>query len=148
LHEALRLERQKRPFELNAIVLLPDHVHTVWTLPGPDQDYSVRWQRIKETFTRLFLRAGGSEGHRSGSRTRHRERAIWQQRFWEHTCRDEADWARFLDYLHWNPVKHGLAARVGDYPWSSFHRFVERGVYDPNWGEADPCPNWDDPEWE
>jgi len=148
LREALRLEQQNRPFELNAIVLLPDHLHAVWSLPGKDQDYSLRWQRIKETFTRSFLKAGGSEGQPSPSRERHRERAVWQRRFWEHTCRDEDDLQRFLDYLHWNPVKHGLVRRVRDYPWSSFHRFVELGKYDGPWGESDPCPGWDEPEWE
>jgi putative transposase len=148
LHEALQEEKNKRPFEIFAMVLLPDHVHSVWVLPSGDHDYSLRWQKIKEGFTRRFLHSGGDEGASTQSRLRHRERAIWQRRFWEHTCRDQEDLKRFLDYLHWNPVKHGLVRRVRDYPWSSFHRFVRLGEYDLGWGDVDPCPGWDDPEWE
>src|SRR5262249_50405360 len=130
LRTAIETEQRKRPFDLVAIVLLPDHLHAVWTLPPGDDDYSTRWQRIKEALTEDFLAAGGSEATRSASRKKHRERGVWQRRFWEHTVTDEDDFQRCVDYVHWNPVKHGIVARVADYPWSSFHRFVDRGMYD------------------
>jgi REP-associated tyrosine transposase len=148
LREALREEQARRTFEIVGIVLLPDHLHTVWTLPGNDANFSVRWSRIKERFTRSYLASGGEEAFQTQSRQRHRERAVWQRRFWEHTCRDDDDLKRCLDYLHWNPVKHGLVGRVRDYPWSSFHRFVDLGEYDLNWGSENPCPQYDEPEWE
>jgi putative transposase len=111
------------------MVLLPDHLHCIWTLPTGDSAYSRHWRQIKETFTRSFLHAGGEEGTLSPSRRNHGERAVWQQRFWEHTCQDQDDVNRCLDYIHWNPVKHKLVERVRDYPWSSFHRYVEQGIY-------------------
>src|SRR5262245_6926147 len=112
LRTAFEKEKEKRPFEIVAIVLLPDHLHTIWTLPTGDDNYSRRWASIKESFTREFLKNGGAEGTRSVSRRKHRERSVWQRRFWEHTCEDEDDLKRFLDYLHWNPCKHGLVNRV------------------------------------
>ncbi|HEY1376065.1 MAG TPA: hypothetical protein VGF55_04695 [Gemmataceae bacterium] len=130
-----------------AVVLLPNHLHTIWTLPPDDADYSLRWGLVKERFTRRYLKGGGAEGMISQSRRQHRERAVWQRRFWEHTVRDEDDLKRCADYVHWNPVKHGLVGRVRDYRWSSFHRFARAGEYEPNWGSADPCPGYDDPEW-
>jgi putative transposase len=148
LHQAFAEEQRQRRFDIVGIVLLPDHLHTIWTLPAHDADFSVRWMRIKERFTRTFLAVGGEEGRPTKSRQRHRERVVWQRRFWEHTCRDEDDLKRCLDYLHWNPVKHGLIARVQDYPWSSFHRFVRLGEYDLDWGSKNPCPQYDEPEWE
>jgi putative transposase len=148
LRTAFLKEQKTRPFEVVGVVLLPDHLHTVWTLPSGESDYSLRWARIKELFTRYFLKEGGKEGGATASRRRRRERAVWQRRFWEHTCRDEADLKRCLDYLHWNPVKHGLVARVQEYPWSSFHRFVELGEYELAWGAVNPCPGYEEPEWE
>jgi len=148
LREAIQLEQAKAPFDLFAIVLLPDHLHAIWTLPPGDANYPLRWQRIKGEFTRAYLLTGGAEGVPSPSRRKRRERAVWHRRYWEHTCRDEDDLKRFLDYLHWNPVKHGLVARVRDYPWSTFQRFVERGEYELCWGECDPCPGLEEPEWE
>ena len=148
LHDAIEAIRSKHPFDVTAIVLLPDHLHAIWTLPDGDTAYSLRWSRIKAEFTRKFLLAGGVEGGRSASRVRRRERGIWQRRFWEHVCRDEDDLKRFLDYLHWNPVKHGLVQRVKDWRWSSFQRYVDLGEYDLEWGTADPCPGFDKPEWQ
>ena len=148
LRSALKAVRQERPFDLTAIVLLPDHLHAVWVLPRGDGDYSTRWSHLKAEFTRAYLAACGEEDDISSSRDSRRERGVWQRRFWEHTCRDETDLKRLVDYIHWNPCKHGLASRVKDYPWSSFHRFVGLGEYDENWGGTDPCPGWNDPEWE
>ena len=147
LHEAIEVVRRKWPFEIIAIVLLPGHLHTVWTLPRGDDQYSTRWRLIKENFTRRFLRAGGREVALSLSRNKQGERGIWQRRFWEHVVPDESDLQRCVDYTHWNPRKHGLVQRVRDWRWSSFHRFVELGEYDNNWGGIDPTPNFNVPEW-
>jgi putative transposase len=148
LHEAIKSIRSKRPFEILAMVLLPDHLHCIWTLPTVDADYSNRWRQIKEAFTRKYLKTGGEDGQLCESRIRHAERGIWQRRFWEHTCRDEDDLNRCVDYIHWNPVKHGLVTRARDYPWSTFHKYVEDGVYSADWGNLDPYPNYHEPEWE
>ena len=148
LHEAIATIRDKWPFEIVAIVLLPDHLHSVWTLPAEDDKYSLRWRRIKEEFTRKFLAGGGHELPQSASRIRQAYRGVWQKRFWEHTCDDEDDLKRCVDYVHWNPKKHGLVERVADWPWSSFHRFVKLGEYPPDWGSQDPTPGYDAPEWE
>src|SRR5207248_6564114 len=134
LREAFRAEQARAPFDLFAVVLLPDHLHAVWVLPAGDADYSARWGKIKESFPRAYLARGGGEGKMSANRARHRERGVWQHRFWEHTVRDEDDLERCVNYIHWNPVKHGLVARVRDYPWSSFARFVRSGDYDIDWG--------------
>ncbi len=147
LHEAIEVVRKKRPIELLAIVLLPDHIHTIWTLPRGDVAYPVRWKRIKEEFTVAYLAAGGKESPPSRSRLRHGERGIWQRRYWEHTVRDEDDLKRCVDYVHWNPKKHGHVANVRDWPWSSFHRYVESAEYALDWGADDPTPGYDDPEW-
>jgi putative transposase len=148
LHSAIQTVQAKRSFVIVAMVLLPEHLHCVWTMPDEDANYSTRWRQIKEAFTRSFLQAGGEEGVVSESRRSHNERAVWQRRFWEHTCRDQDDLNRCIDYVHWNPVKHGLVMRLIDYPWSSFHRFVAQGIYPPDWGSADPWPRNDAPEWE
>ena len=139
LRAAIQTVRRRRPFAVVGIVLLPDHLHTVWTLPPGDARYPTRLRRIKEAFTEAFLSAGGAEGGRSASRVSRGERAVWQRRFWEHTVRDEDDLARCLDYLHFNPVKHGLVSGVRDWPWSSFHRYVEAGDYPPGWGSGPPA---------
>jgi len=138
--------RSRHPFEIIAIALLPDHLHSVWTLPDNECDFSLRWRKIKETFTRSFLASGGTEVEISASRKRHGCRGIWQDRFWEHTCRDEQDLRRCVDYIHWNPVKHELVDRARDYPYSSFHRFVRLGEYEWEWGKTDPCPGVTYPE--
>ncbi len=149
LRRALLREKERRPFRILAIVLLPDHLHTVWTLPEGDADYSLRWGKIKENFTRLFSPEVGDLDHPySSSRLRHREANVWQRRFWEHTIRDDDDLKRCVDYLHWNPVKHRLVERVVDYPWSSFHKFARSGEYRPHWGRVDPCPGMPWTEWD
>ena len=139
LREVLTAERAERPFEIVAVVLLPDHLHTIWTLPEGDADYPARWASLKEAFTRRYLAAGGSEGPVSAARAARRERGVWQRRFWEHTVRDEDDLKRRVDYIHFNPVKHGLVGRVRDYPWSSFWRFVAGGEYELDWGSVPPA---------
>jgi len=130
---------QRRPVEIAALVLLPDHLHTLWTLPPGDQEYSLRWRWIKREFTRHWLALGGREQNRAKSRVRERRRGVWQRRFWEHTIRDEADLEAHFDYIHYNPVKHRLVTRPRDWPWSSFHRWVNNGHYDIDWA-ARRCP--------
>jgi putative transposase len=135
LRAAVRDVRRSAPFHVDAWVVLPEHMHCVWTLPEGDDDFSDRWRRIKG----VFARSVGGGGAVSESRRRHGECGIWQRRFWEHTVRDERDYAAHVNYTHFNPVKHGLVARAGDWPFSSFRRCVARGVYPADWagGGAD-----------
>ena len=146
LRNSIQEIRRNRPFQIFAICLLPDHLHTIWLLPPGDDDYSTRWRLIKEHFTKQWLDIGGTEGPRSQSRQSKQERGIWQRRFWEHTVRDDDDLERCVDYLHWNPRKHGLVAKIQDWPWSTFFRFVKTGDYELDWGGTDPCPGWDGPD--
>lgn len=124
------------PFRMEAVVLMPDHLHTVWRLPDGDTEYSKRLGWLKKEFTKRWVATGGDERPVSASGQRNRRRGVWQRRFWEHVVRDERDLERHLDYIHYNPVKHGLVERVIDWPWSSFHRFVHEGQYPPDWGCA------------
>ena len=146
LRAAFGSVQDRWPFEIIALVLMPDHLHAVWSLPDGDSDFSLRWQKIKELFTRSYLAGGGKERATSHSRMRKQERGIWHPRFWEHTCRDEADLKRCVDYLHWNPVKHGLVSRVCDYPYSTFDKFVRLGEYPADWGGENPCLGFELPE--
>lgn len=134
LRNAFQSVQGERPFVMTAIVLLPDHLHAIWELPAGDTDYSTRWRRIKAIFTKEWLAHGGENGKISQSRLKRSEQGVWQRRFFEHTCRDETDLKRCLDYIHINPVKHGLVGRAGDWPWSSFHRYVNLGEYPSDWG--------------
>ena len=135
---AWRQTRQERPFEVVALCLLPDHLHSIWRLPEADRDFSGRWSRIKAGFTRLYLAEGGQELAQTQSRLTRRERGVWQRRFWEHQIRDESDLQRHVDYIHYNPVKHGLVEAVEDWPWSTYHRYARENDY--------PNRNWDDIE--
>jgi putative transposase len=128
LRAAFRTARRERPFTIDAIVILPEHLHTVMTLPPDDADFSGRWRRIKGLFTRALAAAGATfPDDRRG------EYALWQRRFWEHTIRDDGDFARHVDYIHINPLKHGLVTRVMDWPYSSFHRYVRQGLLPHDW---------------
>ena len=112
--------RTKHPFDIDAAVILPDHLHCIWTLPAGDADFSTRWRLIKSQFSR-----------HSGI-----ERPVWQPRFWEHCIRSEQDLARHIDYIHYNPVKHGYVAKPAEWPYSSFARFVSQGAYSDDWGAS------------
>lgn len=136
LREAIRHCQKQLPFHVDALVLLPDHIHTIWTLPEGHCDYSKRWGIIKKLFTQHWLALGGSEQVISRSRLRYRRRGVWQRRFWEHAIRDERDYQNHFDYLHFNPVKHGWVKNVVDWPYSSFHHWVEQGIYSKEWGTA------------
>ena len=122
------------PFVVNAVVLLPDHLHTIWSLPPGDSDYSKRLGWTKKEFTQQWLKIGGPDYVVSKGRKQQRRRGIWQPRFWEHTLEDEEDFKRHFDYIHWNPVKHKHVRCPREWPHSSFHRYVDSGVYDRHWG--------------
>ncbi len=130
LRAVYRTAQERRPFESIAICILPDHLHAIWSLPSGDSDFASRWNMIKGGFSR-GLPPGGA---RSSSKISKREKGIWQRRFWEHAIRDDADFSRHVDYIHFNPVKHGLVSRVQDWPHSSFHQFVKRGDLPEDWG--------------
>lgn len=131
LRESVAEVRHALPFAIDGWVVLPEHIHAIWTLPDTDADFSTRWGRIKAGFTRRCeLPHRSAPGDYAG---------LWQPRFWEHRIRDETDFAAHMDYLHYNPVKHGHVARVADWPWSSFHRHMRRGLYPPDWGATEPA---------
>jgi putative transposase len=138
LGDVMREVRSERPFETVAIVLLPDHLHAVWTLPQGEADFSSRWKEIKQRFTERWLASGGREMPVTPSQRRRGNRGIWQRRFIEHLIRDEDDLERHCDYVHYNPVKHGHVARPWDWMESSFRRFVELGQYEWDWGRSEP----------
>lgn len=125
--------KSRYPFRMDAIVVLPEHLHALWTLPPDDNDFPTRWMLIKAGFTRGLSGRGVAGGSRSGKG----ERRIWQRRYWEHLIRDENDFARHVDYIHFNPVKHGHVLRVRDWPYSSFHRYVDKGWLPADWAGAD-----------
>jgi putative transposase len=133
LRHAMHQTQERWPFVIEAIVLLRDHLHTLWTLPPEDSAYSRRWGFLKKTFTQAWLGSGGAEQPVTVSRQRHRRRGVLQRKFWEHTIRDERDFARHLDYIHYNPVKHGLASCPHAWPYSTFRRWVAMRAYDPDW---------------
>lgn len=123
----------RHPFEVEAQVILPDHLHAMWTLTEGDAAYSRRWRLIKETFTRSYIKMRGPLIRSTVAKARG-EQPVWQRRFWEHLIHDEQDFASHLDYIHYNPVKHGLAAAPRDWPNSTFRNWVNRGAYDAEWG--------------
>lgn len=125
------------PFETVAVCMLPEHLHCIWRLPEGDANYAVRWREIKSRFTRRYLVEVGPGGERNPSRQKRKEAAIWQRRFWEHTIENEDDLEEHLDYIHYNPVKHGLVERAMDWPYSSFSRYVKEGIYDEGWVGGD-----------
>ncbi|MGR7241187.1 REP-associated tyrosine transposase [Klebsiella aerogenes] len=116
LRAAIACAKRKRPFQINSWVVLPEHMHCIWTLPEGDSDYSGRWREIKKSFTRALAQS-----------------QIWQPRFWEHTIRNDEDYRRHMDYVYINPVKHRLVGRVSDWPYSTFHRDVRQGLYPEDW---------------
>ncbi|WP_339461415.1 REP-associated tyrosine transposase [Pseudomonas sp. EA_105y_Pfl2_R69] len=129
LRASFRHVMRQHPWQIDAIVILPDHLHALCTLPSDDADFAVRWRLIKTGFSRA-LPYGECI---SASRQRKDERGIWQRRYWEHRIRDQADFNRHVDYIHQNPRKHGHVQRVADWPWSSFHRYVRAGLLPGDW---------------
>lgn len=129
LRDAVRYTQQRHPFVINAMTILPEHLHAVWTLPNGDADFPLRWRLIKTRFSRQIPH----DEYRCASRITKGERGIWQRRYWEHVIRDEGDLQRCVDYTHFNPVKHGHADRVSDWPYSTFHREVREGRMPADW---------------
>ena len=129
LRNAITEVKQDHPFHIDAWVLLSDHMHCIWTMQKNDADFSKRWGLIKAGFSKQVKDLLHREALMSPSKRKHRESSIWQRRFWEHAIRDDEDFARHVDYIHYNPVKHGYVDRVCDWPYSTFHRYVRCGVY-------------------
>ncbi len=127
----------KHPFLTVAFCLLLDHLHTIWTLPAGDTNYSLRLSEIKRQFSHRYLREIEPVFEKNSSQVKREEVSLWQRRFWEHTIRDEEDLYHHIDYIHYNPVKHGLVSSVRDWQASSFHEFVKQGYYELKWGEGD-----------
>ena len=125
LRASIRHVMVAHPFKIDAFVLLPDHLHCIWTLPDGDNDFSTRWRLIKSGFTRRCA----DKFQRAQSRHHQKEQAVWQRRFWEHQIRDEIDFQNHVEYIHYNPVRHRYAQSPKDWPYSSFHRFVRQGKY-------------------
>lgn len=128
LREAMRFVKKQCPHEIKAIVILPDHIHAIWQLPQRDDGYAIRWQKIKALFTQRVIKKGvelckGRKG----------EYNLWQPRYWEHTIRDDVDLEKHIDYIHYNPVKHGYVSSVSDWPYSSFHKYVRKGLLKADW---------------
>jgi putative transposase len=132
LREVTERVRNERPFEIPAMVLLPDHLHAIWKLPDGDQDFSQRWSLIKRRFTLQWLQTNASCNVTPAMRKRH-EQGVWQKRFWEHLIRDGEDFGHHMNYIHYNPVKHRLVECPHDWPWSSFHRWVKEGAIRADW---------------
>ena len=131
LRAAFRTVLASRPFVINAMVVLPDHVHCIWTLPPDDADFATRWRLIKTWFTKH------GPAHQRANQDSARA-AKQEQRYWEHRIRNEEDYARHVDYIHYNPVKHGWAKAAAEWPYSSFRRYVAAGIYPADWGHAAP----------
>jgi putative transposase len=130
LRQVYRAVQARSPFETNAVCILPGHLHAIWTLPADDADFASRWSQIKSGFSRDLPAAR----LRSRSQAQRRETGVWQRRFWEYAIRDNADFERHVDYIHFNPVKHGYVSRVCDWPYSSFPRFVKDTLLPADWG--------------
>ena len=127
-HLCCKKTKQKYPFDIKAIVVLPDHLHTIWKLPAQDHDFSKRWRLIKQIFSKSIQ---GETNHRG-------EKNIWQKRFWEHLIRDEQDYKQHMNYIFYNPVKHGYVDKAIDWPYSSFLQAIKEGLYDQEWGFKEP----------
>ena len=138
LRAGITQARQTLPFSIDAWVLLPDHLHCIWTLPPEDANFSARWAIIKRQVSRTHEQGrrcvGRTLPERSASQWKRRESGFWQRRFWEHLIRDEEDLRSHIEYIHWNPMKHGYIQTLADWPYSTFQRFVQRGLYPANWG--------------
>ena len=147
LGDVMRRVAAVHRFEIEAQVILPDHLHALWSLPEGDADFSTRWMFIKSNFSRRLnvgLHKGAQADLQDYSRACRRERKIWQKRYWEHLIRNDADFARHIEYIHYNPVKHGLVTAPIDWPHSTFGDYVSRGLYEAHWGSdlMPPLPAW------
>ena len=137
LRQAIKQVQSLRPFTIDAWVLLPDHLHCIWTLPESDSDFATRWSMIKRKVSLACASRYKREDWITPSKRKHRESTIWQRRYWEHQIRDDGDFMRHVDYIHYNPVKHGHCERAALWPYSTFCRYVKQGTYPVDWGAAD-----------
>ncbi len=144
LRESVRDVRKNHPFTIHAWVVLPEHMHCLFSLPDNEADFALRWRLIKGEFSQRLPAV--THEFRSASRQKRGERGIWQRRYWEHRIRDQNDFNAHMDYIHINPFKHGLVDRVTDWPYSTFHRLVEKDVYPEDWagGHLDNYLDYDD----
>jgi putative transposase len=132
LRNAIKETQLELPFDIDAWVLLPDHLHCIWTLPSNDDNFSIRWAKIKRNVTKQCS-CLHSQQLMTPSKYKRKESTLWQRRFWEHQIRSEQDFAHHADYIHYNPVKHGYVKQVADWQYSTFHRYVKQGFYPQNW---------------
>lgn len=135
LRKAFAIVMKDRPFIIDAHVVLPDHIHMIWTLPESDSDYPTRWRLIKHYFSRSMIKTNGEIV--SPVREKKKERPIWQRRYWEHTIRDVTDLNNHIEYIHFNPVKHGFVNSPQEWKITSFHKFVQEGFYSAEWLPGD-----------
>lgn len=133
LHIAIKETQLQRPWKMDAIVLMPEHIHMLWIMPQNDNDYSTRISILKRKFTNTYLGSGGREASVPEGQKKRRLHGVWQQKFWEHTIKDAKDYNMHLDYIHTNPVRHGYVEKPKDWPWSSFNRHVKDGHYESDW---------------
>ncbi|MDD2833612.1 MAG: transposase [Methylotenera sp.] len=143
LREAIQKVKTKYPFKIHAWVVLPEHMHCVLELPLNDADYALRWRLIKSTFSKVIDKTE----YRSSVRLQRNERGIWQRRYWAHLIVDDADYRAHMDYVHINPLKHGLVKRVQDWEFSSFHSLVGKGVYPIDWAGGSNDHLYSDKDW-
>jgi putative transposase len=136
LRDCFKYTIRSYPFKIDATVILPDHIHAIWTLPNNTSDYSLRWKIIKSTFSHRYK--GPKITELSKSMIMKHESGIWQRRFWEHQIRNEDDFNRHCDYIHYNPVKHKLVQLPADWEYSSLKSFIKKGLYSDNWGQQVP----------
>ncbi|CAD6878814.1 Transposase and inactivated derivatives [Methylomonas albis] len=129
LRSACRYTQQRHPLIIEAMVVLPEHLHCIWRLPEGNDDYPMRWRLLKSHFSRQIQK----KEFVSDSRRRKNERGVWQRRYWEHQIRDDADFQQHMDYIHYNPVKHGHVKKATDWPYSSIHRWINLGAYPEDW---------------
>ncbi|MEO0967048.1 MAG: transposase [Cyanobacteria bacterium J06639_18] len=138
LRVSINKVRQTYPFKIEALVLLPDHLHCIWTLPPEDSNYATRWRMIKTFVSKNYVNKLPSDLKITTSREKRKESNLWQRRFWEHLIRDENDFINHCNYIHFNPVKHGLCQTPTEWEFSSIHRFIAQGLYPKNWGNYNP----------
>jgi putative transposase len=137
LRDGVQATRMVYPFDIDAWVLLPDHLHCVWTLPPDDANFGIRWAMIKRFVSKRCGPDLNRDEWMNESKRIRKESAIWQRRFWEHMIRDERDFEKHVEYIHYNPVKHNWVPRAVDWPYSTFHRYVRKGLYSNDWGGGD-----------
>ena len=139
LRQGIDEARKDHPFTIDAWVLLPDHLHCIWSLPPGDADFSVRWAMIKRFVSKQCGSVLRRDDWITNSKRSRKESTIWQRRFWEHQIRDERDYQAHVDYVHYNPVKHGQVKKVAEWPYSTFHRYVRKGIYSRDWAGEGIC---------